>query len=227
MVRTRRCSASVTAASVPRAGRSGRMTSQGSLPARSLRMGLPLIPQQHRTSWRMCCALRDRVWIPGRRRFSKAASVAVSAMSGFTLIGRQPSRRVRWARLPTPWDATSSLAAINNNPDTSAGRRLLAHELAHVEQQRDGRPSSREQIFRQVKPDDPEEEERKKRAAEQGKQQTDAGSATGSAAPADDGMDASPAPVTKTHAQPPTEQPKQGEGAAAPAAKAKTGKTGE
>ena len=48
------------------------------------------------------------------------------------------------------------------NPDTSAGRRLLAH----VEQQRDGRPSSREQIFRQVKPDDPEEEERKKRAAE-------------------------------------------------------------
>ncbi len=53
------------------------------------------------------------------------------------------------------------------NPDTAAGRRLLAHELAHVEQQRGGRPSSREQIFRQVKPDDPDEEEKKKRAAEQ------------------------------------------------------------
>ena len=110
------------------------------------------------------------------------------------------------------------------NPDTAAGRRLLAHELAHVEQQRGARPSSREQIFRQVKPDDPDEEEKKKRAAEQSNEhQPDPGSAEGSAAPAD----ASPAPVTTPDAHLPTEQPKQGEGAAGPAAKGEAGKTEE
>jgi hypothetical protein len=111
------------------------------------------------------------------------------------------------------------------NPGTAAGRRLLAHELAHVEQQRGGRPSSREQIFRQSAP--AEDEERKKREAEQSHEQPDARSAAGSAATVDAGTDANPAPVTKPDAQPPSDQPKQEEGAPAPEAKTEGPKAAE
>ncbi len=122
-------------------------------------------------------------------------------------------------------------------PGTSTGRRLLAHELAHVEQQRNGRPASGERIFRQASPED-EEEERRKRAAEEEERkkqepQADAGAESGSATPSDAGTaegiatpdagagtSATPeAPAPTPGAQPAADQPKQAEGTPAPAEK--------
>lgn len=110
-------------------------------------------------------------------------------------------------------------------PGTSTGRHLLAHELAHVEQQRNGASSSNERIFRQTGPEEEEEERRKKAAQEEARRkqaaakdnpQPDAGAGTGSTATNDAGAGSATtsgtgAATTSPEAKSPADEPKQTE----------------
>ena len=90
------------------------------------------------------------------------------------------------------------------SPSSESGRRLLAHELAHVVQQSHGPISLQQQVFRQTE----EDEERKRREAARAGQQPDAGSPAAAKVVDDAGMAATTTQSGDKVAAPGVDQPK-------------------